>query len=68
MMTITKTTHYITTGEAAKILGISPDRVCKLVRAGRLTRIGNNVFDKAEVNAFALIPRKPGRKKDNHGK
>jgi len=66
MLTITKTTHYITTAEAAKIIGISPDRVCKLVRAGRLTRIGHNVFDKAEVNAFALIPRKPGRKVKDH--
>lgn len=68
MLTITKTTYYITTTEAAKIIGVSPDRVCKLVRVGRLPRIGHNVFDKAEVESFALIPRKAGRKGNDHGK
>lgn len=60
--------YYLTTKEAAKILGVTPGRVRILARAGRLPRIGHNVFDKAEVEAFTLIPRKPGRKKDNHGK
>jgi len=58
----------ITSAQAAAVLGISRQRVYALARAGRLrpARIGSFVvFDRAQVEAFAVSPARklpPGPK------
>lgn len=58
---------FLTTEEVAEKLGVTPARVRHLVKAGRLKksdRVGHMlIFDKAEVERFRAIPRKPGRPK-----
>jgi excisionase family DNA binding protein len=57
-------TDYLTTSQAAAILGLTPGRVRQLLRAGALPYIGDahRLIARADVEAFAAIPRKPGRK------
>lgn len=55
-------TDYITTGEAARLLGVSPRRVQMLIKAERLkaTKHGRDwLIDRADLAAVA--ERKPGR-------
>ena len=51
------------TAEAAEILNVTPIRVRQLIDQGRLKASrfnGQYVLDRAEVEQFAKIPRKPG--------
>jgi excisionase family DNA binding protein len=64
---------WLTAAESAAILGVSAKRVHALIRVGRLssTRVGNQfLLLRSEVEAFAKMPRAPGRppKKGKGGK
>lgn len=55
---------WLTTEDAAALIGVSRDRVYALIRAGRLTptRVGNQyLLLRADVVAFGKLPRVPGR-------
>ena len=55
-------TKYLTTREAAKLLGISQSRVVQFCREDRLGRkIGRNwAITRAQLERFRGIERKPG--------
>lgn len=58
--------EYLTTKEAAEILGISPTRVAFLIREGRLKaeKAGNTwLILRSEVMLFSRRPRPSGWKK-----
>jgi excisionase family DNA binding protein len=57
---------WITTDEAADVIGVSRDRVYALIRDGRLkpTKVGSvYLLLRSDVEAFAKKPRTPGRPK-----
>lgn len=54
---------YITTAEAAKLLGVNQSRIRQLIMEGRLaaTKAGrDNFILKTELEAFAKLDRRPG--------
>lgn len=57
--------ELLTTTQVGEILGVTPRRVKQLLSEGRLhptKKIGNyNVFRRADIEAFGLVPRRPGR-------
>lgn len=60
---------YLTTEEAAEILGVHTSRISHFVKSGRLnvaTRYGMSMlFDRKEVAKFRKLPRKTGRPKES---
>lgn len=61
--------NYLTTDDAAELLGVSPGRVRQFVTDGRLEvaeKVGHiNLFDREKVEKLREIPRNPGRKKSD---
>lgn len=60
--------NYITTSEAAEVLGVSNIRVRQFVAEGRLTRymVGRTILlDRDEVKEFADQERPTGRPRKN---
>lgn len=58
--------EYVTSREAADLLGLSKARVDQFVRKGRLSgvMVGNTrLIPRAEVEAMKKTPRPPGRPK-----
>jgi len=57
--------EFVSTDEAARILGMTPGRVCQLLRAGEMQgqKIGRRVWviPRAEVERIKRIPQKVGR-------
>lgn len=63
-----KKSNYLTSAEAAKVIGVSAIRVRQFAKEGRITshRFGINlVFDSDEIKKFAKIPRITGGQKKN---
>jgi len=57
-------TKLISTAEAAKILGVQPQRVRQFFQDGRLAGeviAGRIVYRASDVRALAKVPRRPGR-------
>lgn len=57
-------TDYLTTAQAARLLGVSTGYLRRLLRAGAVPSIGDThrLIDRADVLAFAAVPRRRGRK------
>ena len=61
--------RYLTTTEAAAILGVDPSRVRLLCQRGRIKtiKIGNAyAISDRELARFAAIPRRAGRPRPGH--
>jgi excisionase family DNA binding protein len=59
-----KSGDWISPADAARLLGVSRDRVYALIRNGRLqtTKLGvMHLLLRSDVDAFAKKPRTPGR-------
>lgn len=54
--------NHLTVAEVARILGVCPNRVCVLIRTGRLPaiRIGRQLFIR-EADVELVKVRKPGK-------
>lgn len=59
----------VTVQAAARMLGVTHNRVLQFIEAGRLsaTKVTPRLYllDPADVRRFSRIPRKPGRKPKN---
>ena len=53
--------RYLTVADAARMLGLSHNRVKQLIETGKLKLRTKQVLAESEVEAFGKLERKPGR-------